>query len=295
MKKSLVLMTLLAGSLSEAEYVNISADFEGDTVGVIYEGPKYNYTENIPFLPSFTSMNVLVFRHGSASKYLIETDPLNADNQVFWVNGANNVEKDGGGGMYFMNLDLTGEGAYTSGIVKISYSFRMLRDGMNENSPTGWEITWVTRPETLDDGTENLDAWAWAGEEVIDNFTTSGDESEWVTVEGFFVTDLSNVDTTLPYANGLHVRASNGGWVGGGQGIYYVDDIKVSISQGDEAPTTWAGYEMNAETGDVDTGSFLGWINVLGGEYVWSYSMNSWLYLPEENVSDAGAWTYVPR
>ena len=46
---------------------------------------------------------------------------------------------------------------------------------------------------------------------------------------------------------------------------------------------------------DVDTSGFLGWINVYPGDYVWSYGMNGWIYCPENNVSESGAWVYVPN
>jgi hypothetical protein len=296
MKNLISITALLAASVaSHAQFTVISADFESDTPGMLYEGARYNYTDNMLFNQFFTSMNVVVFRHGTATKYIVSADPLNAENQVMWINGADNAKNDGGRGMFLMNLDLTGEGAYTEGLVKLSYSFRMLRDGANANSPTSWEITWVTRPETPDDGTENLDAWAWLGEEVIDTFTTSGDESEWVTVEGFLIADLADVDTTNPFANGLHVRATDGAWVSGGNGIYYIDDIVVTVSQGDDEPepSTWAGFEIVDDAGSVDTGSWMGWISVADAPWIYHYGLTSWMYIEESGVGQAGGWVYV--
>lgn len=54
----------------------------------------------------------------------------------------------------------------------------------------------------------------------------------------------------------------------------------------------WAGYPMD-EAGNVDTGSWLGWINVAAGDYVWSYSLNQWMYLSEASVTEVGSWTYI--
>ena len=56
---------------------------------------------------------------------------------------------------------------------------------------------------------------------------------------------------------------------------------------------TWAGFPVS-EAGDVDTGAWLGFINVgLGNNYVWSYSLNQYLYIDEAGVSDGGSWVYV--
>jgi hypothetical protein len=58
---------------------------------------------------------------------------------------------------------------------------------------------------------------------------------------------------------------------------------------------TWAGYPIINAAKDVDTGDFLGWINVFHGDYVWCYAMDGWMYCPEANVHESGAWVYVPR
>lgn len=55
---------------------------------------------------------------------------------------------------------------------------------------------------------------------------------------------------------------------------------------------TWGGYPKDAND-DVNTGDFLGWLNVRRAPYPYSYSLNQWLYLPENQLSDNGAWLYV--
>ncbi|NDV61240.1 hypothetical protein G0Q06_02110 [Puniceicoccales bacterium CK1056] len=68
-------------------------------------------------------------------------------------------------------------------------------------------------------------------------------------------------------------------------------------SEGGSSPT-WAGYDI-AEGGLVDTGDFLGWLNVgegTFGDWVFSYDLDSFLFLPEEIVDpQVGSWAYVPR
>lgn len=55
---------------------------------------------------------------------------------------------------------------------------------------------------------------------------------------------------------------------------------------------SWAGYDAY-EDGWVDTADFMGWFNVTHAPWVWSTALNRWIYLPEENMSPAGAWFYV--
>jgi hypothetical protein len=66
----------------------------------------------------------------------------------------------------------------------------------------------------------------------------------------------------------------------------------------DMASPFWAGYDIQ-EGGLVDTGDFLGWLNVgdgTFGDWVFSYDLDSYLYLPESNVDpESGAWAYAPR
>jgi hypothetical protein len=61
-----------------------------------------------------------------------------------------------------------------------------------------------------------------------------------------------------------------------------------------DAPA-WAGFAISDDAMDVNTGDFMGWINVFHGDYIWSYAMDGWFYCPEANVHETGAWVYVPR
>lgn len=56
----------------------------------------------------------------------------------------------------------------------------------------------------------------------------------------------------------------------------------------------WADYEVDAN-GNVNTGTFLGWLNVSAGDWVWFYSLGRYVYLPEGQVEAGGAWVHFPR
>ena len=49
------------------------------------------------------------------------------------------------------------------------------------------------------------------------------------------------------------------------------------------------------ESGEVDTFDFLKWIQAGWAPWLWSYSLNGWIYCPEEQVTDVGAWIYVMK
>jgi len=53
----------------------------------------------------------------------------------------------------------------------------------------------------------------------------------------------------------------------------------------------WAGYPMD-ENNDLNTGDWMGWLKV-DGDYVYSYSLQKWIYMPEDHVGDKGAWGYI--
>jgi len=57
----------------------------------------------------------------------------------------------------------------------------------------------------------------------------------------------------------------------------------------------WADYPVTGTDGNVYTGDFLNWINVLERPWIWSYALSSWIYFPEENIGLNGGWAYIPK
>lgn len=56
-------------------------------------------------------------------------------------------------------------------------------------------------------------------------------------------------------------------------------------------PTSWAGFPI-LQSGDVDTGAFLGTLRPFG-DWVYLYSIDQYIYLPEADVSGNGAWIFL--
>jgi hypothetical protein len=59
-----------------------------------------------------------------------------------------------------------------------------------------------------------------------------------------------------------------------------------------EGGATWAGYSVSPE-GWVDTGDWMGMLYVNNPPFVYSASLDSYIYLPEDLVGMSGAWTYI--
>ncbi len=72
----------------------------------------------------------------------------------------------------------------------------------------------------------------------------------------------------------------------------YSNEIEVTVPE--QSGELWDIYPKDEE-GNVDTGEFLGWINVEEGDWIWSWRFHSWLYLPESFVEPSGAWSFLPR
>jgi rhamnogalacturonyl hydrolase YesR len=61
---------------------------------------------------------------------------------------------------------------------------------------------------------------------------------------------------------------------------------------------TWSGFPLYAVDGGswADTGSFMGWVEVSASPYVYSTSLDGWIYLEESpTIPEAGSWVYVFR
>jgi octaheme c-type cytochrome (tetrathionate reductase family) len=56
----------------------------------------------------------------------------------------------------------------------------------------------------------------------------------------------------------------------------------------------WGPYPVSPAKG-VDTGAWLGWLNVEFAPWVYSYTLGKYLYLPEESLSESGAWIYIMK
>lgn len=78
----------------------------------------------------------------------------------------------------------------------------------------------------------------------------------------------------------------------------YVDNIAVDTAgmnlNAPEAPSlgTWGPWDIADAEGNVNTESWMGWLNVANKPFVWSYDLESYIYIEEANIDSSGSWTY---
>jgi hypothetical protein len=71
----------------------------------------------------------------------------------------------------------------------------------------------------------------------------------------------------------------------------WLDDMVATNAEG--GGNTWGLDWPVDEAGWVDTGNWLGFLNVGVDPWNWSASLNNWLYLPGDSVTQSGAWAYI--
>ena len=69
-------------------------------------------------------------------------------------------------------------------------------------------------------------------------------------------------------------------------------DFRPKLVYGASQSNTWGGYEVSPE-GDADTADWMGWVNVTNGLWVYSYSLDAWMYLEEPAEGSSGSWAYI--
>jgi hypothetical protein len=60
-----------------------------------------------------------------------------------------------------------------------------------------------------------------------------------------------------------------------------------------EGSATWAGYPVDGDGRSVDTGNFLGWIDIAEEPWIYVYSLNKYIYAPVDNISASGGWVWI--
>jgi hypothetical protein len=79
--------------------------------------------------------------------------------------------------------------------------------------------------------------------------------------------------------------------------FWFYDDAYIDyagenlLSPFDDPLPTWNGLPVDGN-GNVDTGDWMGIINVSNGDFVYSYTLEQYIYLPESIITDSGSWTY---
>ena len=68
----------------------------------------------------------------------------------------------------------------------------------------------------------------------------------------------------------------------------------MALAQSDDMNVTYAGYRID-ENGIIDTGSWMGYLEVSNAPWVYSFNLGKYVYLPEDGSGLFGAWTYFNK
>lgn len=80
-----------------------------------------------------------------------------------------------------------------------------------------------------------------------------------------------------------------------GTGTITFSNLQAFVEGDDEPePQMWLGYEMDA-SGWVDTGDFLGSVWAGAAPWIWSLSLQKWMYLPATEPSEGGEWVHLMK
>jgi hypothetical protein len=127
--------------------------------------------------------------------------------------------------------------------------------------------------------------------EVAINSNTSWAASttaSWLTITPTSGSGSSSLQITATRNTGVTMRTA--------EVVIQGDELSRTLTvfqQPDGPATTWAGWSI--QDGAVDTGRFLGVLDVRFDPFVWSLGSDCWLYLPQPFVRQDGSWIYLYR
>ena len=145
---------------------------------------------------------------------------------------------------------------------------------------------------------ENEELKSWKPEEHL--FTTTGSDWLQMTAELDVKLELGEpVSGDLPSGNieaiGFYVYHP------ASDGSIRIDELAVYAEPSDGGggePDMWGPYEIvkQGERDWVDTAPWMGWLDVTASPWIYSLSMDGWVYIDSEAAGvEAGAWVYVLR
>lgn len=110
------------------------------------------------------------------------------------------------------------------------------------------------------------------------------DEGEWVFAE-LADTDFSFVSFGQDAQGNLYFADQSAGRV-----------FKITDSVGIDVRDNWAGFPViNNPPGWANTGDWMGWVQVDFAPWIFNDSLQQWLFIEEEDITENGSWVFMPR
>lgn len=73
-----------------------------------------------------------------------------------------------------------------------------------------------------------------------------------------------------------------------------LDSVSIEAQAAVISYNSWGGIEPDPG-GHINTGTWLGWIHVGYSPWLWSYSLNRWIYAPDPGPGFSGAWLFITQ
>ena len=224
-----------------------------------------------PYLPAVRSLGLTT---GTPDEWFVE-DPLNPGTFLENMNYGSYsvVHRVGKNDMNTRNADGTGYAApyATAQAIETWYRFWMVVDP--------WLYTWdlyVQGGEFTEQTkvtTEVDTGYTWR------NITEDHLRTLWIRTQG---NDNTSTSTGAPtYIDNVFVD------------LAAANLTEPPIESGGGGFGNWGPFPILDAAGNVDTGAWMGYLNVASDPWIWSYSLNQWLYIDKNSVTGSGSWAYV--
>jgi len=199
--------------------------------------------------------------------------------QTGWLRSTGSVFNAYGGGYAFWGqLRIDGDGAY----------LRIYQTEQATGSAMGSSATFTLDPDSWYElrSTMKLQSDSVAETFSVTIYSRGADGTE----DASLVESLSFADVSLPNGGFTgNLTAGLGGGNNSGSNIVALDAFSTFTGDGGGEESIWYGFEV-LESGDANTGGWIGWINVINDPWIWSYALESYLY-----IGDGSGWAYVPK
>lgn len=163
---------------------------------------------------------------------------------------------------------------------------------------TGGAGTAIVKPESMElfagvgtAGKSTIVADAGVQQIKIVLDATAANTASW-TIE-FFESGVS-VAGPLTAASGDFGSIQNVGFTtANGSSTGTVDNFSFTVGT-EVVGAQWGGYDI-IDGRYIDTDPWLGFLEITNDPWLFSYSLEKYIYLPESQVSTSGAWMYIPN
>jgi hypothetical protein len=135
-------------------------------------------------------------------------------------------------------------------------------------------------------------AFTWDFKNGTLSYTVSGDGVGYTGEGSSAFSDTKTVAADLSGITNVKQMRVRGNVVAAGEYID-LDTVTIETFANAPEPSEWAGYPIEQDGVSVNTGTWLGWLDIRNDPWIYSYSLDNWLYIDASSVGEAGSWVYA--